>query len=154
MYQVPCVFYSLDDCDNPGTGVVVAEVLLSTFYRWGTGAWKDWGIHSLVIRCWLKIQLTLHFLDQKRNTGERVEALAHCSVHTDIFSTQISLSTNYYPLPSVREIMRPLTTCWDFTTHTEIKRTIIVSFKLVGISSACVANWLPNFRVLLKQMSQ
>lgn len=115
---------------------------------------KDWGIHSLVIRCWLKIQLTLHFLDQKRNTGERVEALAHCSVHIDIFSTQISLSTNYYPLPSVREIMRPLTTCWDFTTHTEIKRTIIVSFKLVGISSACVANWLPNFRVLLKQMSQ
>ena len=45
MYQVPCVFYSLDDCDNPGTGVVVVEVLLSAFYRWGTGAWKDQGIH-------------------------------------------------------------------------------------------------------------
>lgn len=110
---------------------------------------KDWGIHSLVISCWLKIQPTLHFWDQKRNTGERVEGLAHCSVHIDAFSTQISLSTNYYPLPSVREIMRPLTTCWVFTTHTEIKRTIIVSFKLVDISSACVANWFPNFKVLL-----
>ena len=110
---------------------------------------KDWGIHSLVISFWLKIQLTLRFWDQKRNTGERVKGLAHCSVHIDAFSTEISLSTNYYPLPSVREIMRPLTTCWVFTTHTKIKRTIIVSFKLVDISSACVANWLPNFKVLL-----
>lgn len=115
---------------------------------------KDWGIHSLVISCWLQIQLTLLFRDQKRNTGEKLEGLPHCSVHTDAFSTQIFLSTNYCPLPSVREIMRPLTTCWVFTTHTEIKRTIIVSFKLVDISSACVANWLPNFRVLLKQISQ
>lgn len=51
-YWVLCISYctkslvcaiSLGHKDDLGTGVVVVEIVLSRFYKWGTEAWKDWG---------------------------------------------------------------------------------------------------------------